>query len=126
MFGLIQSSIFCCERKEILDINVKMFSLLKTAGNSATKIGMRGAVLNRCQLSTSAYAMSKLIYTECDEAPMLATFSLLPVIQRFAKPMGIEVSVFLSFFYLAAALQRSKSHKQYSFSQMLTCKDSFS
>merc|ERR1712079_871570 len=39
----------------------------------------------------SAYAMSKIIYTECDEAPMLATFSLLPVIQRFAKPMGIEV-----------------------------------
>jgi len=35
--------------------------------------------------------MSKIIYTECDEAPMLATFSLLPVIQRFAKPMGIEV-----------------------------------
>ena len=36
--------------------------------------------------------MSKLIYTETDEAPMLATYSLLPVIQRFAKPMGIEVS----------------------------------
>merc|ERR1719381_311889 len=35
--------------------------------------------------------MSKIIYTETDEAPMLATFSLLPVIQRFAKPMGIEV-----------------------------------
>jgi len=41
--------------------------------------------------STSSYDMSKIIYTECDEAPMLATFSLLPVIQRFAKPMGIEV-----------------------------------
>ena len=76
-----------------------MFSLLKTAGNSATKIGMRGAVLNRCQLSTSAYAMSKLIYTECDEAPMLATFSLLPVIQRFAKPMGIEVRGFFKSFF---------------------------
>ena len=36
--------------------------------------------------------MSKLIYTETDEAPMLATYSLLPIIQRFAKPMGIEVS----------------------------------
>merc|ERR1712168_284019 len=52
--------------------------------------GLRGAAVNR-HLSTSAYAMSKIIYTECDEAPMLATFSLLPVIQRFAKPMGIEV-----------------------------------
>merc|ERR1719381_4281 len=35
--------------------------------------------------------MSKIIYTETDEAPMLATYSLLPVIQRFAKPLGIEV-----------------------------------
>ena len=37
--------------------------------------------------------MSKIIYTECDEAPMLATYSLLPIIQRFAKPMGIEVTI---------------------------------
>merc|ERR1719230_1437530 len=49
-----------------------------------------GLTINRW-LSTSPYALSKIIYTECDEAPMLATFSLLPVIQRFAKPMGIEV-----------------------------------
>ena len=55
---------------------------------------------------------SKIIYTETDEAPMvcvnwiffnvykiirnistlkLATYALLPVIQRFTKPMGIEV-----------------------------------
>merc|ERR1711874_780707 len=51
---------------------------------------MGGAAVNRW-LSTSPYALSKIIYTETDEAPMLATFSLLPVIQRFAKPMGIEV-----------------------------------
>ena len=37
--------------------------------------------------------MSKLIYTETDEAPALATKSLLPVIQRFAKPLGIQVIV---------------------------------
>ena len=41
--------------------------------------------------------MSKIIYTECDEAPMLATYSLLPIIQRFAKPMGIEVTIASSF-----------------------------
>ena len=35
--------------------------------------------------------MSKIIYTYTDEAPMLATYSLLPLFQRFAKPMGIEV-----------------------------------
>jgi len=48
-------------------------------------------VLKPRWLSTSTYNLSKIIYTECDEAPMLATYSLLPVIQRFAKPMGIEV-----------------------------------
>jgi len=42
-------------------------------------------------LSTTNPALSKIIYTETDEAPMLATYSLLPVIQRFAKPLGIEV-----------------------------------
>jgi len=35
--------------------------------------------------------MAKIIYTFTDEAPMLATFSLLPVFQRFAKPMGITL-----------------------------------
>ena len=49
------------------------------------------SVNSRHQLSTTSYMMSKIIYTECDEAPMLATYSLLPIIQRFAKPMGIEV-----------------------------------
>merc|ERR1712079_798546 len=73
-------------------IFTRMFSLLRSAGCSGPKIGLlRGYVLNKCQLSTSSYAMSKIIYTECDEAPMLATYSLLPVIQRFAKPMGIEI-----------------------------------
>jgi len=66
-----------------------MLGLLKTA-NSVTKVGLRGIPLSRW-LSTTPYASSKIIYTECDEAPYLATFSLLPVIQRFAKPMGIEV-----------------------------------
>ena len=46
---------------------------------------------HRRQFGLSAVASSKIIYTETDEAPMLATYSLLPVIQRFAKPMGIEV-----------------------------------
>ena len=47
--------------------------------------------LKGVSVSTSPDALSKIIYTECDEAPMLATYSLLPIIQRFATPMGIEV-----------------------------------
>ena len=66
-----------------------MLGLLSTA--SLSKAGLKGVNVSRW-LSTSPYALSKIIYTETDEAPMLATFSLLPVIQRFAKPMGIEVS----------------------------------
>merc|ERR1712241_373680 len=72
----------------------KMLGLLKNAG-SLTSLATRTCILrgvnSRHQLSTTSYMMSKIIYTECDEAPMLATYSLLPIIQRFAKPMGIEV-----------------------------------
>jgi hypothetical protein len=33
----------------------------------------------------------KIHYTYCDEAPMLATIALLPIIKRFTQPAGIEV-----------------------------------
>ena len=35
--------------------------------------------------------MSKIIYTKTDEAPALATYSLLPIIQAFAASSGIEL-----------------------------------
>ncbi|MBD3654351.1 NADP-dependent isocitrate dehydrogenase [Kangiella sp.] len=34
---------------------------------------------------------SKIIYTKTDEAPALATYSLLPIVEAFAKAAGIEV-----------------------------------
>lgn len=34
---------------------------------------------------------SKILYTFTDEAPMLATYSFLPIVQAFAKTAGIEV-----------------------------------
>jgi len=34
---------------------------------------------------------SKIIYTETDEAPALATYSLLPVVKCYAKKVGVEV-----------------------------------
>jgi len=37
--------------------------------------------------------MSKIIYTKVDEAPALATYSLLPIIQAFTKSSGIEMQV---------------------------------
>ena len=34
---------------------------------------------------------SKIIYTLTDEAPMLATYSLLPILQAFTGPSGVEI-----------------------------------
>lgn len=34
---------------------------------------------------------SKIIYTQTDEAPALATYSLLPIVQAFTKPSGINI-----------------------------------
>jgi len=35
--------------------------------------------------------MPKIIYTQTDEAPMLATFSFLPIVQAFTSAAGVEV-----------------------------------
>jgi isocitrate dehydrogenase len=42
--------------------------------------------------SPTNHSMSNtIIYTKTDEAPALATYSLLPIVQAFAKPAGINV-----------------------------------
>jgi len=65
-----------------------MFGLM--LGNGSIR-SLRASSSMARWLSTGHPSLSKIIYTETDEAPMLATYSLLPVIQRFAKPLGIEV-----------------------------------
>ncbi|RUO40767.1 isocitrate dehydrogenase (NADP(+)) [Pseudidiomarina aestuarii] len=40
---------------------------------------------------TTSTDSSKIIYTETDEAPRLATYSLLPIIQAFTKAAGVSV-----------------------------------
>ena len=32
-----------------------------------------------------------ILYTKTDEAPALATYSFLPVVQAFAAPLGVKV-----------------------------------
>lgn len=44
----------------------------------------------RCAVPVRALA-AKIIYTETDEGPALATYSLLPIVQKFAKKAGVEV-----------------------------------
>lgn len=35
--------------------------------------------------------MAKIIYTHTDEAPMLATYSFLPIVEAFASTAGVQV-----------------------------------
>ncbi|MEM7809821.1 MAG: NADP-dependent isocitrate dehydrogenase, partial [Planctomycetota bacterium] len=37
--------------------------------------------------------MPSIIYTKTDEAPALATYSLLPILRRFLKPAGVDVEL---------------------------------
>jgi len=60
---------------------------------------LSGSVLRSTRLArtpralpaVSRFSTAKIIYTETDEAPYLATFALLPIIQRFAGPAGITI-----------------------------------
>ena len=36
---------------------------------------------------------SKIIYTRVDEAPALATYSFLPIVQAFTKAAGVSVEI---------------------------------
>jgi len=60
-------------------------------------------------------AKGSLIYTETDEAPALATFSLLPVITKFGALAGVDVvpcDISLSGRVLAAFPESLKAHKR--------------
>jgi isocitrate dehydrogenase len=63
--------------------------LLSTSIRSVPKIFRAHQRANTFRfLSTGS---SKIIYTICDEAPALATYSLLPIIKKFTDPAGIVV-----------------------------------
>jgi isocitrate dehydrogenase len=38
-------------------------------------------------------AQPTIIYTKTDEAPLLATYSLLPVVEAFAKNAGVNIEL---------------------------------
>jgi isocitrate dehydrogenase len=50
-----------------------------------------GRTAVRAISSTQSAEGRKIIYTECDEAPALATYSLLPIVNRFTKNVGVAV-----------------------------------
>jgi isocitrate dehydrogenase len=60
----------------------------------SSRLGSSLLSKNFRQRTTPLRALSdthKIVYTETDEAPALATYSLLPIIKKFASKAGIEV-----------------------------------
>src|SRR5947208_14638633 len=53
----------------------------------------QGILMSRDMPSQAGGRWMKIIYTHTDEAPMLATHSLLPIIRAFAAPAGVEVEL---------------------------------
>jgi isocitrate dehydrogenase len=49
------------------------------------------AIMSIRSLKTKMTDNSKIIYTETDEAPALATYSFLPIVQAYTKAAGVEV-----------------------------------
>ena len=47
--------------------------------------------INKIKPELMSYNKSKIIYTKTDEAPMLATHSLLPIVNAFVKNAGVEL-----------------------------------
>ncbi|GAP58395.1 isocitrate dehydrogenase [NADP] [Arthrobacter sp. Hiyo1] len=48
-------------------------------------------MLKSADFQGDAPPMAKIIYTHTDEAPMLATYSFLPIVEAFASTAGVEV-----------------------------------
>src|SRR3954471_20430327 len=64
--------------------------MLSRLGPGDRTIRPAGILMSR-ELS-GGWAM-KIVYTHTDEAPALATQSLLPIIETFAAPAGVEVEL---------------------------------
>ena len=62
-----------------------MFALRRTS-----VIGAR-SLRASTHLASRSMSTARIVYTETDEAPALATYSLLPIVQKFASKAGIDV-----------------------------------
>src|SRR3954447_26800851 len=67
-----------------------MLSRLDVQGPQYRTIPRAGILMSR---ELSGGRAMKIIYTHTDEAPALATQSLLPIIETFAAPAGVEVEL---------------------------------
>jgi len=66
-----------------------MLSRVTKGALSRSQTGLRAATARAARNSSTA----KIIYTKTDEAPALATYSLLPIVQAFVKPSGVQMDL---------------------------------
>ena len=60
-------------------------------GAGRTPAARRGFILSATVDQQDSMSNSKIIYTETDEAPALATYSFLPIVKAFTKAAGVTI-----------------------------------
>jgi monomeric isocitrate dehydrogenase len=61
-------------------------------GRSAFRSGRSGLRQSKNNALRSLSSKPQIIYTETDEAPMLATYSFLPIVRKLVSMAGIDVT----------------------------------
>ena len=79
-------------------MNISFLSIISTATTVIISRMLASRTFRVMQVGRTArsvqmrsMATPKIIYTETDEAPALATYSLLPIIRTFGRKVGIDV-----------------------------------
>jgi isocitrate dehydrogenase len=68
-------------------------SLQFSTSDRTVVVATEGSVADRAPRYARLVTESKIIYTYTDEAPALATYSLLPIVRAFARTAGISVEL---------------------------------
>lgn len=61
--------------------------------NTLKQVAAAASTSSNALFTTTTGKKAKIIYTKTDEAPMLATYAFLPIIKRFAEPVGVEIDL---------------------------------
>ena len=56
---------------------------------------------------------TKIVYTKTDEAPSLATYSFLPIVEAFTKSSDIEINYITPKFYINGDIKELKNRERF-------------
>ncbi len=68
-----------------------LFLARRAAPISRTMAASMNSPLSMNPVVARSMSNHTIVYTDTDEAPYLATYSLLPIFQKFTKPFGIDM-----------------------------------